>query len=44
MAWVRVSFVEWDLSYGAAIGIFMFVLTLFVALFFFVVIERRTVR
>jgi multiple sugar transport system permease protein len=40
----RVSFVEWDLSYGAAIGIFMFALTLFVAFFFFVVVERRTVR
>jgi multiple sugar transport system permease protein len=40
----RVSFVDWDLSYGAAIGIFMFVLTLLVAFFFFVVVERRAAR
>lgn len=40
----RVSFVDWDLSYGAAIGIVMFILTLFVAFFFFVVVERRTSR
>jgi multiple sugar transport system permease protein len=37
----RVSFVSWDLSYGAALGIFMFVLTLLVAFAFFVVVERR---
>jgi multiple sugar transport system permease protein len=37
----RVSFVSWDLSYGAALGIFMFVLTLLVAFVFFVVVERR---
>jgi multiple sugar transport system permease protein len=40
----RVSFVDWDLSYGAALGIFMFVLTLLVAFVFFVVVERRGSR